>query len=50
MALASGGRVTVHVHLAAGMLRQIARPPGPRRYGMCGLLAGYDPATAVISP
>ena len=37
-------------HLAAGVLRRIARPSGPRRYGMCGLLTGYDPATAVISP
>jgi mannose-6-phosphate isomerase-like protein (cupin superfamily) len=36
-------------HLAAGGLRRIARPAGPRRYGMCGLLTGYDPAAA-ISP
>jgi mannose-6-phosphate isomerase-like protein (cupin superfamily) len=37
-------------HLADGVLRRIARPSGPRRYGMCGLLTGYDPATAVIRP
>ena len=38
-------------HLGAGVLRQ-SRPGGhgPRRYGMCGLLTGYDPATAVIIP
>jgi hypothetical protein len=38
-------------HLADGVLRQ-SRPGGrgPRRYGVCGLLTGYDPATAVISP
>jgi mannose-6-phosphate isomerase-like protein (cupin superfamily) len=34
-------------HLAAGVLQRIARPAGPRRYGMCGLLTGYDPAAAV---
>jgi len=34
-------------HLAAGVLRQIARPSGPRDYGMCGLLTRYDPGTAV---
>jgi mannose-6-phosphate isomerase-like protein (cupin superfamily) len=34
-------------HLAAGVLRQIARPSGPRGYGMCGLLTRYDPGTAV---
>jgi mannose-6-phosphate isomerase-like protein (cupin superfamily) len=33
-------------HLAAGVLRRIARPSGPRRYGMCGLLTRYDPGTA----
>jgi len=37
-------------HLAAGVLRRVVRPSGPRRYGMCGLLTGYDPAAAVISP
>jgi mannose-6-phosphate isomerase-like protein (cupin superfamily) len=34
-------------HLAAGVLRRIARPSGARGYGMCGLLTRYDPATAV---
>jgi mannose-6-phosphate isomerase-like protein (cupin superfamily) len=34
-------------YLAAGVLRQIARPSGPRDYGMCGLLTRYDPGTAV---
>jgi len=34
-------------YLAGGVVRRIARPPGPRRYGMCGLLTGYDPAAAV---
>jgi mannose-6-phosphate isomerase-like protein (cupin superfamily) len=34
-------------YLAGGVLRRIARPSGPRRYGMCGLLTGYDPAAAV---
>jgi mannose-6-phosphate isomerase-like protein (cupin superfamily) len=33
-------------HLAGGVLRRIARPAGPRTYGMCGLLTRYDPATA----
>jgi mannose-6-phosphate isomerase-like protein (cupin superfamily) len=33
-------------HLADGVLRRIARPAGPRTYGMCGLLTSYDPATA----
>lgn len=33
-------------HLADGVLRRIARPAGPRSYGMCGLLTRYDPATA----
>jgi len=36
--------------LADGVLRRIVRPAAKRRYGMCGLLTGYDPATAVISP
>jgi mannose-6-phosphate isomerase-like protein (cupin superfamily) len=34
-------------YLAGGVVRRIARPSGPRRYGMCGLLTGYDPAAAV---
>ncbi|HEY6311494.1 MAG TPA: cupin domain-containing protein [Streptosporangiaceae bacterium] len=33
-------------HLAGGVLRQITKPTAPRRYGMCGLLTGYDPAAA----
>jgi hypothetical protein len=33
-------------HLAGGVLRRIARPAGPRSYGMCGLLTRYDPAPA----
>jgi mannose-6-phosphate isomerase-like protein (cupin superfamily) len=33
--------------LAGGVVRRIERPAGPRRYGMCGLLTGYDPAAAV---
>ena len=38
-------------HLAAGVLRRSRfGGHGPRRYGMCGLLTGYDPAAAVISP
>ena len=36
-------------YLAAGVLRQIARPAGPAGYGMCGLLTRYDPATAATS-
>ena len=36
-------------YLAAGVLRQIARPAGPAGYGMCGLLTRYDPATSVTS-
>jgi mannose-6-phosphate isomerase-like protein (cupin superfamily) len=34
-------------YLAGGVVRRIARPSAPRRYGMCGLLTGYDPAAAV---
>jgi mannose-6-phosphate isomerase-like protein (cupin superfamily) len=37
-------------HLARGVMRRIVRPTEPPRYGMCGLLTGYDPAAAVISP
>jgi mannose-6-phosphate isomerase-like protein (cupin superfamily) len=43
--IADGGAA----HLAAGLVRRIARPSGPPRYGMCGLLTGYDPATAVTA-
>jgi mannose-6-phosphate isomerase-like protein (cupin superfamily) len=32
-------------HLAAGRLERIARPAGPRSYGMCGMLTRYDTAT-----
>ena len=38
-------------HLAAGVLRRSRfGGQGPRRYGMCGLLTGHDPAAAVVSP
>jgi mannose-6-phosphate isomerase-like protein (cupin superfamily) len=37
-------------HLAAGALRRVAKPAGPPRYGMCGLLTGYDPAVAAVRP
>jgi len=36
-------------YLAAGVLRQIARPAGPAGYRMCGLLTRYDPATSATS-
>jgi len=31
-------------------MQRIVRPENPRRYGMCDLLTGYDPAAATISP
>ncbi len=35
-------------YLAGGAMRRIRSDSGePRRYGMCGLLTGYDPAAAV---
>jgi hypothetical protein len=35
-------------YLAGGVVRRIRSDGGePRRYGMCGLLTGYDPAAAV---
>ena len=37
-------------HLADGVTQRIVRPKNPRRHGMCGLLTGYDPAAATISP
>jgi len=32
------------------VLCRIVRPAEERRYGMCGLLTGYDPAAAVLIP
>ena len=55
-AAAATGRQLDHLaggdagHLADGVMQRIVRPENPRRYGMCGLLTGYDPAAAAISP
>ena len=32
-------------HLRAGSLRRIAEPAGPRGFGMCGRLTGYQTAS-----